>query len=418
MGFAGLLNGHLFGNPSYVNPSKAPGETPVELDTRWWLPYLTGEFIYNSPNLVWLCIAVLTYFAFPYDRALENGCDSKFVADRCVLNIALVLCFFGFWHVTLYWLGWAKRPFLPNRKYRWGKVLHNVFYSLIGAVIWAFFECLMIQAYHLGRVPYISNREAFSSWRNAVAVLSWIALAPIVRDLHFYHAHVFIHLKALYRHVHGLHHRNVDIEPFSGLCMHPVEHLYYYTCAVFPLLLFPTSPFAMWWTGIHALLAPAASHSGWEDHWQSDLYHYIHHRYTNANYGVSNVPWDTWLGTVRTTLSKDNSEVRVLDTKATLGLPDGRGFLYMMSTLLIFGAFASSVVYGTAYKHSMATLITFGSLVTALVMEMLSRRESDHSLAKHLLFPHHENYAKLAYYCISSAVLVLVPIYYLAILVL
>ncbi len=53
-------------------------------------------------------------------------------------------------------------------------------------------------------------------------------------------------------------------EPFSGLCMHPVEHLYYWSCAVIPLMMFPTSPFAMLWVGQHALLAPAASHSGWE----------------------------------------------------------------------------------------------------------------------------------------------------------
>ena len=26
----------------------------------------------------------------------------------------------------------------------------------------------------------------------------------------------------------AVHHRNVDIEPFAGLCMHPIEHLYYF----------------------------------------------------------------------------------------------------------------------------------------------------------------------------------------------
>ena len=38
----------------------------------------------------------------------------------------------------------------------------------------------------------------------------------------------FVHISALYKYIHSLHHRNTDIEPFSGLCMHPVEHLYYY----------------------------------------------------------------------------------------------------------------------------------------------------------------------------------------------
>jgi hypothetical protein len=67
--------------------------------------------------------------------------------------------------------------------------------------------------------------------------------------------------------VHSLHHRNTDVEPFAGLAMHPVEHLYYYAC-ILPSLVCLASPFHFVWNGIHMLLAPAASHSGWEDHFQ------------------------------------------------------------------------------------------------------------------------------------------------------
>jgi sterol desaturase/sphingolipid hydroxylase (fatty acid hydroxylase superfamily) len=34
-----------------------------------------------------------------------------------------------------------------------------------------------------------------------------------------------IHIRFIYKFVHSLHHRNGDIEPFSGMCMHPVEHM-------------------------------------------------------------------------------------------------------------------------------------------------------------------------------------------------
>lgn len=90
--------------------------------------------------------------------------------------------------------------------------------------------------------------------------------------------------------VHSLHHRNTDIEPFAGLCMHPVEHLCvaprvsclavcyarrrlragrYYFAAVCVSLSFYCSPFTFLWNGVHLLLAPAAGHSGFEDHWQA-----------------------------------------------------------------------------------------------------------------------------------------------------
>ena len=66
---------------------------------------------------------------------------------------------------------------------------------------------------------------------------------------------------ARHRYVHSLHHRNTDIDPFSGLCMHPVEHLYYYSC-VGPSLVFLMSPLGMYWNLVHLLISPAASHSG------------------------------------------------------------------------------------------------------------------------------------------------------------
>ena len=61
---------------------------------------------------------------------------------------------------------------------------------------------------------------------------------PLYREFHFYFAHRFIHIKAVYKYVHALHHRNTDIEPFAGLSMHPVEHLYYYRyiCSIYSIL--------------------------------------------------------------------------------------------------------------------------------------------------------------------------------------
>ena len=55
----------------------------------------------------------------------------------------------------------------------------------------------------------------------------------------------------------------------------------------------------MVWNLIHAVLAPAAGHSGYEDHWQSDQLHHIHHQYFECNYGNIGFPFDKWFGTIR-----------------------------------------------------------------------------------------------------------------------
>jgi sterol desaturase/sphingolipid hydroxylase (fatty acid hydroxylase superfamily) len=76
-----------------------------------------------------------------------------------------------------------------------------------------------------GRLPYLSNAAAFADWKGLALFLGGLAFTPVWRDAHFYFAHRLLHYKPLYRQVHSLHHRNQDIEPFAGLCMHPIEHL-------------------------------------------------------------------------------------------------------------------------------------------------------------------------------------------------
>jgi Delta7-sterol 5-desaturase len=74
--------------------------------------------------------------------------------------------------------------------------------------------------YATRRLPYIADSEAFATPANALRVLLWTATIPLVRGVHFYFAHRLIHVKVIYKYVHSLHHRNIDIEPFAGLSMY------------------------------------------------------------------------------------------------------------------------------------------------------------------------------------------------------
>ena len=42
----------------------------------WWIPLLTGKFLFFSPNLVWLAIALADYFLAPYDFQAAKSFDS------------------------------------------------------------------------------------------------------------------------------------------------------------------------------------------------------------------------------------------------------------------------------------------------------------------------------------------------------
>ena len=72
-------HGSFFEVPGWVDKRKKPGMTSQESVVAapgWWLNILSGRFLFFSPNIIWLVIALCDYFLFPYDlkaaRSIEN----------------------------------------------------------------------------------------------------------------------------------------------------------------------------------------------------------------------------------------------------------------------------------------------------------------------------------------------------------
>merc|ERR1719357_602102 len=426
-GFAGAgPNGSFFEAPEWVDQSKPPGQTSQEKAVApegWWIPLVTGKFLFFSPNLVWLAIALVDYFVFPYDyQAARRFENFNWVYYRFVVNLGITFGFFGFWHCVLYGLGWSERPFMPNRTYRVGKVLHNSWYTFLGVVQYTVWECIYVYCCATNRIAYLSDAQAFngSKWNLAMFIMSMF-LVPLYREFHFYFAHRFIHIKAMYKYIHSLHHRNSDIEPFAGLCMHPIEHLYYYS-SVGPSLLLFTTPFAFMWNGVHLLISPAASHSGWEDHFQSDQYHYLHHRFFECNYGTSGTPFDKMFGTFRDKLKdtgastyKGGSEEKtdaktaaIHDSKATLGLPEPGFAIYIGANVLVWvWLWLESASTVRENVHLLSFLVSFGPLILAQVMANLTDKSK-----RSIFYPFHKDgWKTMSSHLVISAVACIAPIY-------
>ena len=70
-GFAGTgPNGSFFETPEWVDKNNKPGLTSQNdavTPPGWWIDLATGKFLFFSPNLVWLAIALFDYLVFPYD---------------------------------------------------------------------------------------------------------------------------------------------------------------------------------------------------------------------------------------------------------------------------------------------------------------------------------------------------------------
>ena len=328
-GIGGTVHGSFFRVNDCVDTTKPPGSTTAQCPqtlSETLQPIVTGQAFLFSPSFSWFLLACFVWWMVPYELRNTERTWHDHLWQRLLVNHVLAFGYVGFWHITLYWWNWGKRPFVKHRSYQWGKVLHNVFYTWLGVVHWTVIEVLIIHAYQIGKLPY--RHETLSFYHHpALVVFRTVlisTLLPKFRDIHFYFMHRLFHARFLYKYIHSLHHRNTDIEPFAGLCMHPLEHQFYYSCYV-PCLILRLHPFILFWMGVHVVLSPAASHSGYEDHFSANLVHYLHHRHTDCNYGVpQSIPLDLWFGTFRGQLqAKEDVDKQTtatnVDPKARLG---------------------------------------------------------------------------------------------------
>jgi sterol desaturase/sphingolipid hydroxylase (fatty acid hydroxylase superfamily) len=357
----GTLGGRFFGftGPD-VNVKAPPGYYALHTPTLggYLGDVVTLRYLFLTPNFIWLLIACAAYVLLPPPEIgsgpggpLEPLSLSFFTA-RFTVWLSVVLTYFTFWHVCLYWLDWGKRPFIPNRPYRLSKVAHNIFYTVVGIAVWTGMEAIAYRLWMTGsadlfRIPFTySNKKALGSGSDGTydewaTFLFWVLAIPLWRDVHFYLGHRFLHFRFLYRQIHSLHHRNTDPEPFAGLCMHPLEHIYYFSVLWLPLLFCRFHPFLLYWMGVHVMCAPAAGHSGYEDHWQADIHHYYHHRYFECNYsgGVGSSFLDVWSGTFFPGPWKEKGKTK--DDKTPLTVSDDKARVGWPSLEFVFFLFAS-----------------------------------------------------------------------------
>lgn len=305
----------IFGGaqPAWVDPVKPAGCTD-QRDQLGWPKTIAnvvhGRYMFWNPNMVWFTMALALHVCAPYNieaaKAGFNLSVDGWVLRRLALNFTVGLMYYGFFYVALYVAKAAERKYRPNSVPTAGNMAHNLWYWTLGIVQWTWWEAVVVRLWASGAVSFASDADMLSDggWRALGLNVAWVLLVPIWRDMHFYVAHRFLHIRAVYTYVHKLHHRNADPEPFSGLCMHPVEHLYYFSCAFTPsIFLSGLSPLILTWNWIHLTISPCAAHSGFEDHFQSDQYHYVHHAKFECNYGSPmSAPIDQTFGTFRESL--------------------------------------------------------------------------------------------------------------------
>ena len=180
-------------------------------------------------------------------------------------------------------------------------------------------------------VPVITRFEMLTYWGFANGYLEWfginslmlfwawfvtfLVLRPVIHARHFYFDHRLLHPCWLYKLMHALQHPNVEVGIWSGLAMHPVEHIIYFSTIVFQWRLALHWVSALWKKQF-AIFNTAVAHTGFEKlvigkHLlidASSYFHYLQNKYLECNYGDTLAPLDKLLqtrheGTAETHLS-------------------------------------------------------------------------------------------------------------------
>ncbi len=243
------------------------------------------------------------------------------IAQIWATNLAVMIASAGLLHWYFYMrkaqaktLKFSHRDMMrENRTFKFGdQVKDNMFWALTSGVA-------QITAYQAISLWLMANGyiPAITLTSNPILFCMIIFALPIWSAFHFYWVHRLLHVPFLYTRVHSLHHRNINIGPWSGLSMHPVEHLLYASSLLIHWIV-PSSPIHIAYHVMYLGPGAAMTHTGYEsllikDKRQLELgtfYHTLHHRYYECNYGNQEMPWDRWFGTFHNGTEEGTKETR------------------------------------------------------------------------------------------------------------
>ncbi|MDE5458802.1 sterol desaturase family protein [Bradyrhizobium sp. CSA112] len=293
----------------YWTPNRRPKRAPIFVwpaQPKAFLRWLSG---YLWPhNAIYFATALVSWYLTPsLETMREFGLG--WISLILLRNAALTLLFYGSLHTVLYiqrrqqteFKYNVKWPEANNSTFLFGSQnAENVFWTMCSGVpVWTAYEVLTWWMSANGYIPYVDFRQ------QPIYFIALMVLVPMWYSLHFYVIHRLIHMGPLYRIVHEVHHRNVNPGPWSGLSMHPFEHIVYFS-GVLIFFLVPSNPLHAVFFLLRSALAPASGHSGFdrivtgdEKCIDNDHYiHYLHHKYFEVNYGTDlKIPLDEWFGT-------------------------------------------------------------------------------------------------------------------------
>jgi sterol desaturase/sphingolipid hydroxylase (fatty acid hydroxylase superfamily) len=270
---------------------------------RWF----SARWFVFGENLIIVGLAFLAWKYFQPSLEQTISLELGWTLKIFIRNIILISVVAGCLHLSLHMrrtqgdrLKFDQRDMTKSsRMFTFGnQVRDNMFWTLTsGVFFWSAFEILMFWAMANGYAPVLGWLD------NPIWSIALLFLTPLWISFHFYWVHRLLHWPPIYRIAHSLHHRNTNVGPWSGLSMHPIEHLLFFSSILIHWVI-AAHPIHILFHMQHQALTAVTSHAGFDALLVKDknalslgnFHHQMHHRYFECNYGNLEVPWDKMFG--------------------------------------------------------------------------------------------------------------------------
>ena len=297
-----------------------------------FLKWFLGRGIMCSSHMVYIGLAAIAWVFTPSLERMTTF-EAGWILEILLRNLVLFTVFTAALHLWFHTFRaqgtkhkFDPKPLEPqSSKFLFGHQLgDNVFWSLVSGI------------------PIVTAYEAVVWWAWANGYVGWFAwddgpvwfialffVIMLFESAHFYFVHRLLHWKPLYR-FHDLHHNNVNIGPWSGLSMHPVEHVIYLNSMILHLVI-ATHPLHMLYHSFFLTTGASTGHTGYQNidvkgknaMDVGNLFHQLHHRYYNCNYGQMVVPFDKWFGSFHDGTAQATTRIMKQNLRMKAGVPKG-----------------------------------------------------------------------------------------------
>jgi ring-1,2-phenylacetyl-CoA epoxidase subunit PaaE len=225
----------------------------------------------------------------------------KFI-ENYFTSLFSMLGLFGIVYFII-WMIFAKQ--LRNRKIQlskragWPQIKGEIVASILATIGSTLFTMLLFSLKDNGFITLYTNAGKYGIGYEIFSVLFII----LCSDTWFYWLHRSMHHPRIYKYVHALHHKSLDVNPFTSNAFHVVEAVGL-TLWVLPLLLLmPISAAALGIVQALGMINNLKSHLGYElfpaffkvapfNMLVNATNHSLHHTQYNGNYGLFFRFWD------------------------------------------------------------------------------------------------------------------------------